>query len=272
MAGEPATKDLFDGIDTTWNRAPGGAAVHAQLAEAIRSFDPEHPEQIVPGLLAVRSAIAGMKGPWTVRELEELDEATALCGGLWLDATADRWDAVAGGSFAIRAPAIRRSNAPLRLVGVSLDGAPTDSGASSDLPYNQAYTRDLTWTVPASAPDSQPYWLVEPKQGDAYAVRDPLLVGAGKPTVVRLRFRPASPSTEFDSRPAGVPRRRRSLGELRKRRRRAGGRPESRSPCTSCRPSASQGRVDSLKHCGPPTAISARLVPRRGSSRSSRHL
>src|SRR5579871_1027303 len=34
IGGEPASRDLFDGIDTSWNRLPDGAAVGAILAEA----------------------------------------------------------------------------------------------------------------------------------------------------------------------------------------------------------------------------------------------
>ena len=55
--GSPASKDLFDGIDTTWNaRCPGGAAVAPILAEAIRTFEPAHPEQTIPLLLKARPA------------------------------------------------------------------------------------------------------------------------------------------------------------------------------------------------------------------------
>src|SRR6202040_2240446 len=36
VAGDPAAKDLFDRIDTTWNRLPGGSAIGPILDEAIR--------------------------------------------------------------------------------------------------------------------------------------------------------------------------------------------------------------------------------------------
>ena len=42
VGGEPSSKDLFDGIDTTWNRLPGGAAVGAVLEPAIRDYEPAH--------------------------------------------------------------------------------------------------------------------------------------------------------------------------------------------------------------------------------------
>src|SRR5260370_4756602 len=37
--GTPATNDLFDGIDTSWNRLPGGCAVKAILDRAIRNYE-----------------------------------------------------------------------------------------------------------------------------------------------------------------------------------------------------------------------------------------
>jgi len=38
LAGEAASTDVFDGIDTTWNRVPGGAAIGQILTEASRYF------------------------------------------------------------------------------------------------------------------------------------------------------------------------------------------------------------------------------------------
>ena len=54
VSGEPPAQDLFDGIDITWNRLPGGAAVGALLGEALKSFQPAHPDKLVP-LLAESS-------------------------------------------------------------------------------------------------------------------------------------------------------------------------------------------------------------------------
>src|SRR5439155_15726148 len=37
VAGDPATSDPLEGVDTSWNRLPGGAAVGQVLAEAART-------------------------------------------------------------------------------------------------------------------------------------------------------------------------------------------------------------------------------------------
>src|SRR6202162_1174543 len=63
VAGEPATKGLFDGIDLSWNRVPGGAAVGQILADAAASFDAEHPDKTVPLLLKARKLLAELYQP-----------------------------------------------------------------------------------------------------------------------------------------------------------------------------------------------------------------
>jgi LmbE family N-acetylglucosaminyl deacetylase len=91
IAGDPARADLLDGVDTTWNRLPGGAKIGELLSRAAREFAPAHPELTVPLLLEARPLIVALpKNVWSARKLHDLDEAIALCGGLWVDAEADR--------------------------------------------------------------------------------------------------------------------------------------------------------------------------------------
>jgi LmbE family N-acetylglucosaminyl deacetylase len=225
IAGEPASKDLFDGIDTTWNRVPGGAAVASRLREILGAFDPATPEQLVPALLEIRGMIASIaaasaatnKEPWAARKLVELDETVALCAGLWLDASAGRWDAVPGATLPIRVTAIERSHVPMRLVSVSLGNA-AETGVATELPYNQPHTLDLKWAVPDNAAWSQPYWLVDPPQGDAYTARDQSLIGlAENPPLLEARFRLATgPYTIDITRPISHRYVDRTRGELRR--------------------------------------------------------
>ena len=88
VAGAPASKDLFEGIDTTWSRLPGGAAVAPILADAIRSFEPAHPDRILPQMAKARPLIAAMSDPLAKIKHGELDEAIASCAGLWVEAEA----------------------------------------------------------------------------------------------------------------------------------------------------------------------------------------
>ncbi len=181
IAGEPADHDAFDGVDTTWRREPGGDAVAPILADAQRTFIPAQPEKTIPLLLKARPLIAAMNDVWAKRKLEELDETLALCAGMWLDATADRYAAVPGSTLKITFEAINRSHYPVTTDGVWVSGLGAgDQGmetSATALRYNEPFSRELTWTVPASAPYSQPYWLRYPPIGNTYDIRDQELIG-----------------------------------------------------------------------------------------------
>ena len=56
VSGEPATKDIFEGIDTSWNRV-GGEDVGAMLRDVSKALDIENPAKSIPALLKARKRI-----------------------------------------------------------------------------------------------------------------------------------------------------------------------------------------------------------------------
>ncbi len=191
VAGEPAARDIFEGIDTTWGRVPGGAEAGRILAAAARGFDPHNPAATIPALLEARAAVAALRHPWAEIKLAEIDNAVALCAGLWLDVQADRWDITPGSQLPVRLTALNRSGFPLTLAAVELEGLGprTTENANAPLPNNQPFTREIQRPVPADQPYSQPYWLLRPHRGGAYEVADPQLIGLPEnPPVLTARF------------------------------------------------------------------------------------
>ena len=166
IAGEPASKDLFDGVDTTWNRVAGGAEVGRILAEAKRTFDDEHPEKIVPLLLEARTRLKTLPGRWAAEKLGDLDETIALAAGLWLDASAQRWDATPGSQLPIRVTAINRSSVPVTLTSESVGQVVRND--RRPLASNRPDVRELTIDIPPDRPYSQPYWLAKPHGDNFY--------------------------------------------------------------------------------------------------------
>jgi LmbE family N-acetylglucosaminyl deacetylase len=51
LSGPPAKTDLFDGVDLTWSRYPGGTAVGKMLAEAARNWTAEDPTVCIEWLV-----------------------------------------------------------------------------------------------------------------------------------------------------------------------------------------------------------------------------
>jgi LmbE family N-acetylglucosaminyl deacetylase len=192
LAGQPSSKDLFDGIDTTWNRLPGGAAVGQIFAQVIRDFEPAHPEKAIPQLAKARPLVAAIDDPLARLKLVELDEALALCAGLWVEAQARQPEAVPGAELALTTTVLNRSAAE-----VSFEGARIEGIWNEDLPAkparlgnNQSATVEFRREVPAAQPYSQPYWLVKPPSGDVYTVDDQRLIGlADTPPAARVRVR-----------------------------------------------------------------------------------
>jgi len=113
--GAPATRDLFDGIDTTWNRLPGGSAVKAILDEAIRNFEPAHPEKAIPALVKARPLIAAIADPLAKVKLADIDETVALCAGLFVEAQARQPEVTPGATLNVTATVLNRSTAQVSL-------------------------------------------------------------------------------------------------------------------------------------------------------------
>ncbi len=77
-AGDKATHDIFDGIEITWDRLPGGAPIGARLTQASNAFVPAHPEELLKPLSEARPMIADLKDPLAAQKLKELDETMAI--------------------------------------------------------------------------------------------------------------------------------------------------------------------------------------------------
>jgi LmbE family N-acetylglucosaminyl deacetylase len=179
LAGDQAHKDPFDGIDTTWTRLEGGAPIAAALDRARREFRDTDPAASVPTLLEARKLIAPRTDVWSKRKVNELDETIALCLGLWVDASAERPEIVAGSEVKVSLNAINRSKIPVEISNYPLK-----------LEFNRMATHTIDWNVPANQDVTQPYWLGRPKKGATYTIFQPELLGLPEnPPVYPLEIR-----------------------------------------------------------------------------------
>src|SRR5215469_11252742 len=165
VGGDKATKDLFDGVNITWNRLPGGARPGALLKQALDSFVPAHPEALLPVLAEARTDIAAIvdktKDPLAIEKLHEIEETMALVTGLSLEAQSNA-SVTPGGNLRVGVTAVLRSPTQVTLTGVKLtgtDGAPALNLAPTVLVNNQPSQYTLNAHIPENQPYSQPYWL-----------------------------------------------------------------------------------------------------------------
>lgn len=203
LSGDKATTGIFQGIDISWNRVPGGAAVGPIVGRALSSFDPRHPEALLPILAEARPLIAAINDPLARQKLVELDELMALASGLWLEAQAANFAAIPGGEVRVNATAIARMpSVPVTLTGIRItgvEGAATPAIAPTVLVPNQPSQHPITVKIPANQPYSQPFWLAQPKQGTLYSISDQRLVGlAENAPVMEAHFRVRIANTDIE--------------------------------------------------------------------------
>ncbi len=180
LAGDRATTDPFEGIDTSWTRVPGGAPIGAIVEKARDSYTGLHAETLLPLLAEARAKIVALKDPLAMQKLHDIDETIGEIAGLWVEASADKFQATPGTPLKISITALTRVPVSSTLTGVKLvgiDGIPQLSIAPTGLIYNQPSRYTLAVPVPQNEPYSQPYWLVLPKDGALYRVPDPRLIG-----------------------------------------------------------------------------------------------
>lgn len=178
LAGEPATRDILDGVDTTWNRVLGGAEIGRLTEEAIAQFKPEDPVASVPALLAIRSRVSMLPVDSVVSDKrQQLDRIIQALIGLEVETLVDQPEAVPGETLKMRHTAVMRSRLPVRWTAVRYPSIQRAVTTVLDLRADQPVVRDETQVLPATTPPSQPYWLRKAGTAGLFHVDDPSLIG-----------------------------------------------------------------------------------------------
>jgi LmbE family N-acetylglucosaminyl deacetylase len=182
-----AGPDPFDGIDHGWNRLPGGAAVGAILAQAVREFELGRPEKSIPLLAKARPLMAAISDPIAKVKLAELDETIARCAAIWADAQARQAEVTPGARVAVGIAVYPRLPIEVTVQSIRAEGLWNET-LSLPPSRGSGVTGDVNLNVPASQAYSQPYWLVKPPSGECYTVEDQTLIGLADTPVERVRF------------------------------------------------------------------------------------
>src|SRR6266436_5832614 len=178
LAGDAAANELLDGVDTTWNRVPGGAEIARSTNEAIAKFNVQDTAASVPALLAIRRRLAALPAdPMVSDKREQLDPIIQACLGLEVDTVADRAEVVPGERVKLRHTAVVRSRIPVRWTAVRYPSVHRAITKAIALRPNQRVVREDSEVVPASTPPSQPYWLRTEGTVGLFDVDDPSLIG-----------------------------------------------------------------------------------------------
>jgi LmbE family N-acetylglucosaminyl deacetylase len=172
VKGTPAKTDLFEGIDQTWNRVPGGAAVGKLVEEVIRKYAAANPSASVAGLLKVRSQLQGAAKTdfWHLEKMLEIDALLQACLGLHLEATAPAAAVASGQVAAVTVEAVNLGAMPITVRQVWAEGFGRDTLVAKELRAGQTLRVALRLPLSKQVPPSQPYWLQETGTIGMYSV------------------------------------------------------------------------------------------------------
>ena len=193
IKGEAPKTDLWDGIDTTWNRVPGAAKIGELLAKAASEFNASKPTAVLPHLLEARRLLAPRTDHYSVLKRKDLDEAIAMVAGIWTELQAEKYLAIQGKTAKLTIAAIQRNDSEVTLQSASFSGVKgVESVAkATKLDKNKPVAVALNWAVAEDAPLTQPYFLIEPRSEAMFTVNDMDLLGLPQspaPVVASIRF------------------------------------------------------------------------------------
>jgi len=170
--------DLFQGINTTWTRVPGGGPIGDILKKVQADFRFENPAASVPQLMAAMKKIEALPDSyWKRAKLAEIKRVISNCLGLYYEAVASETSATPGQTINLTVEAINRSNVPVVLQAVRYQPLGLDSALNASLSSNKDFSFKKTLTLPSNLPYTSAYWLSENWELGMYTVKDQLLHG-----------------------------------------------------------------------------------------------
>src|SRR5262249_28219378 len=89
QAGAPIAQDVFDGVDLSWSRVPGGERVAPMIDQTIHDYDAARPEASFDALMRIHGVMATLgTEPQVLQKRAELVDLLRSCAGLWCEAIA----------------------------------------------------------------------------------------------------------------------------------------------------------------------------------------
>ncbi len=179
LHGEPAQKDLFDGIDTSWARYGAKGDVVAKLtAETIEAFRKDDPAASLPALFRVRAALADLPPePLVLDRRAQLERILSAAAGISVRSESGLAEVVPGEPIRAHFHVKASGSAAVRWTGLRAFGGEVSVPASAAAPGKAGSTVEHSGRVPGEMPVSQPYWLREAGRDGIATVRDSSLIG-----------------------------------------------------------------------------------------------
>lgn len=182
--------DPFEGINTTWSRLKGGAAIGTEIDGIMQNFNYKNPSASISGLAKVYRMISMLEDShWKKVKLIETQEIISACSGLFLEASASSHRVTHGDSLELKIECINRGAADFKLNGYSIQPINVKSDTSLVLENNVSFENYENIFIVNEVESSSHYWLRENWELGMFKVPDPSLIGnPNTPRSVKIMF------------------------------------------------------------------------------------
>lgn len=167
----PNADNIFEGIDTTWDRLKDGKAIGNILYPIEENFNFKNPEKHIPQLVEAYKLLQKLDDShWKKIKLKELSNLIEACSGLYLEAVTSLEKVTKSDTFSLNIEAINRSNANIILNTVSF-GNKIASEKNITLKNNSKINLNIkNNTIPVDFDYSNLFWLKETPTVGMYKV------------------------------------------------------------------------------------------------------
>ena len=176
--------NIFEGIDTSWNRVQGGKAIGEILANVEKNFDFKNPSASISELVKAYDLIQNLfETHWKTVKSEEVKKVIAACAGLYLEAVAEVQETTPNATIKVKLEAINRSNVKMNLNTIQTYPSSMNTMEITELGTNKLITKTIELEFPNDINYSNAYWLNETGTDGMYRVDDMKKIGI--PDVIR---------------------------------------------------------------------------------------
>jgi hypothetical protein len=170
--------NIFDGIDTTWNRVKGGTAIGELIQKTVNEYDFKNPALSIPNLVKAYSMVQLLGDEhWKMIKSDELKKVIAACSGLYLEGVAENQTATPNSTLNVKIEAINRSENSMILKSIVSMPEGKSTNLNSELKNNISLSNKLTIQLPEMVNYTNPYWLNEKGTIGMYAVNEQQNIG-----------------------------------------------------------------------------------------------
>ncbi|WP_303315685.1 PIG-L family deacetylase [Flavivirga abyssicola] len=190
LKGDPLTdnKNIFAGIDTSWNRIKGGKTIGAILYKVENEFDFVTPANHIPQLIEAYKLLQNIENEhWKAQKTKELKAIIEMCAGLYLEASAETNWATQGESINLNIEALNRSKTDITLVSFN-NTKGLNVSKNIALKNNVKFSFKEVLKINDDVKPTTPYWLNEKGSLGMYKADDKYIGLPETPRIFNIDF------------------------------------------------------------------------------------